>query len=318
MKINFSGRGGAADGLAYFGVLKEMINKNITAGKIALTSVSTVVFSLWAMGYDLEKIVSVIKGMKFDRIMKAERAAELGEVDGKKIKFGRRAAAGLITLIAAKTFFFRSMERHFKKYYKWENIKLAEKVYIGFTTREELGKYSGKKTRFGLFTDLVRMMSKTGSRQKYQWAYKNMSMFWASNDGVYTVDTNTNKFLKISSDVIPLHLAVLAAFKNPLFKKFKIKFNGKNHRPFDLGILNNESNLAFIEESVNSFHQISCDDAPKIAFQQGKTSLSDYFYNKHRPKKVHIVKPIRKKAFLNFNDAEVEFEYKNQKMTDFF
>jgi hypothetical protein len=320
-KINFAGRGGASDGLAYFAIIKELVAKAITGGIVALVSAATVMFGLWACGYSAEEARDILKVNMKDWVMKMEEEAE-GKNPGKKEGFLRRGLKYLISIIAFKTSFGKKMQRAFVTIYTWEKVKAAkrvDKLYIGFTTREDVNKFDSGLSPLDFFKDMAEALKAGGSQAKYEKAYQNIRMFWASDDGVYTVNPFTNSFEKYSDDIIPLGMSILYAFKNPALRKDPVVIRGEKLIPFDLGIINNESNIVFIGKPEITFYQFSCDYPPTKDFIQGKTKLSDYVFNKCRPAddKICVVKPSKERGFFAFYDEAIDEEFFYQKQSDF-
>ena len=311
-KINFSGRGGASDCLVYFGIMKELFNKKIKAGRVALTSGATMMFTLWACGYTPRKSKAILKSVKYDFFMRMQNDLELKHSSLKK-----KAMQAIGVLAVVKTVWSRNITKILEKTVSWDMVKkagLVDQLLIGFTTREELKKVYSKWTPFIIV--MKRLLSNNIKRETCQKAYDNCHMLWAGCDGVYTVNPKTKQFEKYSNDVIPLPIAIKCAIKNPAMNNFKIQLRGKKQRPFDLGIINNHSNMAFINRK--DYYQFSCYHTPEREWIEGDNTLSDFIYNQNIPQNEIVLLSHTENGFFDFSDKNIDEEYLHAQETNIF
>jgi len=328
-KINIAGCGGAAKGLSLFGVLKELCEKEVKIKKAFLTSVSTIMLGGYAVGLSAKEIRDKMISIRFDTIMEWQE-----DIEEKRGSVISRITKIPIVFLFGKVFWFKDVQRIFIETYSWEKVKLVgrvDKLFIGFTTRREVANYDGRGTKMRFFRDAISAMSKGGRiwkrsrkdpekvKARFERAYHNIGMFWGSDDGIYKFNVKKNKLEKYSDDIIPLWALLLGAFNNPFLRKVKLSIKGKEQIAFDLGIINNHSNIPYM--GSKDFHQLIPDPEsyPDKDFSTDFT-LADYVFNKNRPSpsKTHIFDCVRDKAFMSFTDEQIRLEFKYQKKTNIF
>ena len=313
-KIDFCAKGGASDGLAYFGLIKELCSKDIKCKSVFLTSISTIMFPLWAVGNSARKVKAILKSAKYDRTMRIET-----DLEKKHSRLSTKILSAVGIFFVVKTLWNSNITKLLARELSWKAVKKAkriDKMYIGFTTRNELKKAYSKWKPFILV--MKSLLSNDIKLETCEKAYNNCKMFWASDDGVYTMDVKKKKLIRYSNDIIPLWKAVKCAIKNPVMNNFKIELRGEKQRPFDLGILNNQSNMGFIGKPNNSFYQFSCGELPPTEWVQGDDTLSNYVYNKHRPIKEYVFLSRTEDGFFGLNNKNIDEEYEHAKESNVF
>ena len=312
-KVNLCVRGGESNGLAYFAPIKEMFQKGVLTGTAFLISAGVLMFVLYYCGYLPREIKALLKKLKCDFTMRQETKLET-----EKAPLHKKILAGLGIVFVVKTFWNRSMTKLLQQYVSWDMIKSAgrvDKVYIGFTTRRELKKPFPWYKPF--FACMARLLSDKISERECERAYNESKLFWASDDGIYHVNTATGKMIKYSDDIIPLWEAVKCAIKNPAMNNFKISLNGKKEKPFDGGIWNNHGNQGYLGAKADSYYCLSCYPLPDSYFE-GDSNFSDYVYNKNVPGKAFYFPPFKDDGFFAFNDKKIESEYLHAEPSNIF
>jgi hypothetical protein len=313
------GRGGAADGLAYFGPIKELQAKGVTFDTLSLVSAASVMFGAWACGLSAEQIRDKMKSMKYDFVMDWERDVEKGR--GSILS---RIGKAVVVFLFTKGAWYRNVKKIYASTYSWQKVLQARRVrrlLIGFTTKDEMAKFGGNKKRFGLVTDALKLF-KDLTPEECERAYLTVGMLFAGHDGIWRYSPTSRCLVQVSYTVIPLDVAILCAWKNPALKNFDVDIrdmSGKKMElePFDLGGVNNEANMGVTEFPRERIVSFVCDDiVPPVLV--GKRRLTEHVFNKHRPATIVKTLPRREKAFLSFTDEDIETEYAAQQQTDVF
>jgi hypothetical protein len=299
-------RGGAADGLGYAPIFKEIAEKKIKFDVVSGASFGAIASAIVSHGYSYEYTRKLFLSIKGDLAMKWERDVEQSKNIFTKI------FKGAFVLLGTKTFIFNSFEKVLKKNFSWDRATYANEVYLCFAPLEYIGAYDGdNKVEIG---DLIKLMKAKGDPKTL--APKIRPMYCAK-DGVYEYNPVEKKMTKISNEIIPMHIAILVSFYNQALKKIVLEFNGQKWHPFDGGILNNEGNCAQKDEN---FIQAICggEEPPPIGVkrevERDMMEFSDFYYNFNRPKRgnVFFFPPKDKNlGFLNFNNEAVNKEFKD-------
>ena len=325
-KINACFRGGGAMALGYSPVNKEIEEKNIKFGILSGTSAGSINAALLAVGKSYKDQKHFYKSFPGDKTMRREDRLE-GNVG-----IFTKMILGISVFLGGRRKIYPVLRKIFKDNFSWERVKIAnraDKVFICFFPKEIMGSVHGAVGLLGVRD--IRAYTSTDPEE-----FENLKSFsypfYLSDDGIYAfIGGHEDKGLtKISDTVIPLDLAVLASFHNPVFRNIKLKFkirslykryfskklkNRKKWTCFDGGVVDNHAVLA--QPFDKKFHCFICDSFyPGIKKEDwGGKMISDYNFNLNRPAKkyIHLCPPKEDRSFFEFTNEAVEHEFDGRK-----
>jgi hypothetical protein len=303
---NVAFSGGASAGLAYFKIWKEIYRKNIIFDKYAGTSAGGVFGVPIMAGLSPEEGLRLFKALEGDRYLNYDKELQ----SAPKIV---RPFMRLIQLRSLRKTFYTSCEKLLQSYFgTWELVNIrCKKSFICFLKKNDVLKYCGWGFLRAIKKHGLRSYVKDKNFNEPLFYLKNLPVYYASDDGIYTYDYKT--FTKISDEIIQPWEAILSTFANPLLPKFKVKIFKKERVVIDGGIMDNFSLLPFVNEECIS---IMCQDTPN-GYGKGVFASSDFIYDKYKPIKTFNCIPTKKRAFFDFSDESIEEEFK-QPASEFF
>jgi hypothetical protein len=324
--VNFCMRGGAAYAHdAYAGFDLEVENK-VTSGEVKLGIVSGAsnggkAAALYACGIFGKKSLRLHKALKFDRVMKWT-----GTLQDAKSSWWKKALLIVPTLALMKTVVSNSIILLFKANVSWRKAKYAEKVFMAVADFTDFKGAFGSK-RHATFIDMFYTLKARGSEVIHRLA-KDAHIYYPSNDGVWCYDMQYG-YRKISDTIIPLHLAALATFVNPLIKdivfdivllpEVRKQFSAEGVPSlridaFDGGVFDNWGGIPLWGMGITNYIQVTCKEEPK---PESISSISDVFYLLHPAPRVYRFEPRNPDInFFGFDNAQLDAMYKDRQPTD--
>lgn len=294
MKCNLSFRGGASRLPAYLRIFKEITAKGgITEGRLSGSSAGGITSAAIACQYTAEGFYKRLLQMPGHNVMEWERKAEKSKNPFVKLWYG------VGTALATTAFLSDRILKYFERSFNWSMVPAKVELFIGFALQSELAGAAGFKHGF-TFLDLYKVF-KTKDAEALA---KSVFIYFGSKDGVYVFNRIEKRLVKISDDVIPLHLVVFGTMWNPVFNDIDYTINGVTQNPFDGGIADNFAVCA----QVAPFISVACIDK---SADNPEGSLSDYYRSiGPKPEKIVYCAPVqKKKAFFEFTTLAIKREW---------
>lgn len=295
MKLNLAFRGGASKLPAYLRFCKELTSLGgVDEGVLSGCSAGGITAAAIACQYTAEEFYLRLLQMPGQNVMRWERKVEKSSNWFVKLWYGAGVA------IATTAFLSDRILKYFQKSFNWSMVPSGIDLRIGFALQSELAGAAGLKSGFTAF-DLYKVFK---TRDAAQLA-KTIFIYFAAKDGVYVFNRLEKRLVKISDDVIPLHLAVFGTMWNPIFEQVDFTINGATQNPFDGGIADNYACTAQVGEYI----QVCCIEREA---DKPEGSLSDYYRSLAPAPALTIYLPpaTKKKAFFEFTKSAIRKEWK--------